>query len=81
MTAVRVTKRFMGSRKMRDLSAVTHHTAQVIADWEQLRIRTALGNTVIRESRVVLRRPRWMPARLYRTLLRSIVVETRDATR
>lgn len=81
MTTVPVTKRFMGSRKVRDLPAITAHTAQVIADWEQLRVRTAMGNTFRRESRIVLRRPRWMPGFLYGRLLRSIVVETREATR
>lgn len=79
--AVRVTKRYMGSRKMRDLRAVTAHTAQVIADWEQLRLTTALGTVVKRESRIVLKQPVWMPGWLYRRLLRSMVVETRDATR
>lgn len=73
-----VTRRFMGSRKLRDLRSVLHHTAHVIADWEQLRVRTAMGTEFRRESRVVLRRPNWMPDRLYRWLLRSIVVETRD---
>lgn len=79
MTApVPVTSRFMGSRKLRDPQTVLRHTARVIADWEQLRVRTAMGTEFRRESRVVLRRPSWMPARLYRVLLRSIVVETRD---
>lgn len=78
---VPVTKRFMGSRKVRDLKAVTGHTAQLIADWEQLRVRTAMGNTFKRESRIVLRRPRWMPGPLYTRLMRSIVVETREPER
>jgi hypothetical protein len=81
VTGVPITRRFMGSRKMRDLPAITHHTARVIADWEQLRVRTSMGNEFKRESRVVLRRPRWMPVRLYSRLLRSIVVETREPTR
>lgn len=82
MTAlVPVTRRFMGSRKMRDLPTMARRTSQVIADWEQLRVRTSMGNEFRRESRVVLARPWWLPPWLYTRLLRSIVVETREATR
>lgn len=78
MSALPVTRRFIRGRRLRDTQSAVRATAQVIADWEQLRVRTALGTEFRRESRVVLRRPRWMPVRLYRTLLRSIVCETRD---
>lgn len=80
MTGVPVTRRYLRDREVRDLPTAVHSVAEVIADWEQLRVRTALQTTFRRESRVVLRRPWWMPVRLYRTLLRSIVCETRDAT-
>lgn len=48
---------------------------KVIADWETQRIRLALGREFAVASRVLLRRPRWMPNWLYRILMRSIIVE------
>lgn len=74
------TKRFLGQRKVKDPTAATAHARRVVADWETLRITTALGVAFTRQSRVVLVRPGWMPDRLYRILLRSIVVEAREAS-
>jgi hypothetical protein len=80
MTGIPVTRRFMGRRKVADAPAAIRATAKVIAEWEQLRVRTALGNEFRRESRIVLNRPAWMPDRLYRALLRTIIVDARDAS-
>lgn len=53
--------------------------ARVIAEWQELRLRTALGATFhSKASRIVIRKPAWMPESLYRALMRTIVIEERD---
>jgi len=47
----------------------------VLADWHTIRIRTRLGYEFRQTTRVVLRRPWWLPAFLFHELLRSIVIE------
>ncbi len=42
---------------------------RVLADWQTVRIRTALGVQFRQTSRVMLAKPRWMPWRFYRWLL------------
>ena len=70
--------------RARDLASPAKAVArrdQVIADWSTLRVQTALGVQFRHESRVILRRPWWMPGRLYRRLLSSIVVDYRASER
>jgi hypothetical protein len=47
----------------------------VLADWQTVRIRTALGIALRQTSRVYMRRPGWMPRRLFRWLMRSIIID------
>lgn len=50
--------------------------ARVIAEWQEMRLKGALGREFrSKSSRIVIRRPWWMPERLYRTLMRTIVIE------
>jgi len=50
--------------------------ALVLADWQAARVRTALGVEFRQSSRVLLRRPGWMPRFIFHELLRAIVIET-----
>lgn len=72
---------YLGRRKVASPAAFDRHVRRVIADWQEQRIRTALGAEFRLQSRVLVVRPWWMPERLYRWLLRSIVVESRDTSR
>jgi hypothetical protein len=72
---VRTSKRFLNRRKVRNIVVARQAAAEVISDWEQLRMKTALGAKFGRKTRVVLHRPWWMPGRLYTVLLSSIVTE------
>jgi hypothetical protein len=47
----------------------------VLASWQTIRIRSALGLQLRQTSRVLIRPPRWMPRWLYQMLMRSIVVD------
>lgn len=51
---------------------------RVIAEWQSARVRDALGREYRTTStRVVVRKPGWMPDRLFRWLMRCIVLEER----
>ena len=53
-----------------------------IAEWQEARVKDALGREFrSTSSRIVVRRPGWMPDRLYRFLMRTIVIEERPAQR
>ena len=65
----------MTSRIVELKAASPRDRAHVLADWQTVRIREAMGQRFLQNTRVVLIRPRWMPGWLYRRLLRSIVVE------
>lgn len=52
--------------------------AQVLADWQTIRIRNALGVALRQTTRVRMARPRWMPRRLFRLLMRSIVIDVAE---
>ena len=54
---------------------------QIIRDWTELTVQTALGVQFRHGARVILRRPGWLPGPLYRRLLASIVVEYRASER
>ena len=69
---------FLGGRKTTSPEKFDRHVRRELADWQEFRIRTALGMEFRQTSRVLLARPVWMPAWLYRRLLRSIVIETRE---
>ncbi len=66
---------FLNRRKVRNIVAAREHVREAITDWEELRIKTALGHKLGRRSRVTLVRPWWMPDRLYLWLLNTIVAE------
>lgn len=49
-----------------------------IATWQETRVRSSLGKEFrSTASRIVIRKPRWMPERVYRGLMRTIVIEER----
>lgn len=48
---------------------------RVLADWQVARVRTALGVQFRQSSRVLLRKPWWMPWSVYHWLFRSIVLD------
>ena len=51
---------------------------RVIAEWQSARVRDALGREFRTTStRVVVQKPGWMPDRLFRWLMRTIVVQER----
>ena len=53
--------------------------AREIATWQEYRVRDALGRTLYsKATRVVIRKPRWMPWRLFLALMRCVVIEERD---
>jgi hypothetical protein len=52
--------------------------AREIAAWQEYRVKTAMGKTFrSTATRIVIRRPRWMPERVYAALMRTIVIEER----
>lgn len=51
---------------------------QAITDWRQTEIRNALGQKFRSSIQVNLRRPWWMPSRLYLALMRSVVVSSKS---
>lgn len=67
---------YINARKLRTPAKARSRTVKVIADWETMRVRLALGQQFRRTSRVVLKRPWWMPEALFMWLLRAIVIET-----
>lgn len=69
---------FLGQRKTTSPAKFDRHVRRELADWQEFRIRTALGMEFRQTSRVLLVKPRWMPGAIYRRLLRSIVIETKD---
>lgn len=68
-------KRFLNQRKTRNLFKAQSSAREVISDWENMRIRTALGHKLNRRSRISLVRPWWMPGKLYIWLLSTIVAD------
>lgn len=48
---------------------------RVLADWQTVRVRTALGVQFRQTSRVMLRKPWWIPWRVYLWLFHSIVID------
>lgn len=77
MTAT-AARRFLGRRKAGDVVRFDRHARRAIDEWSTLKLKTALGMQFRQTARVVVVKPWWMPERLYRALLRSIVIETRD---
>lgn len=69
---------FLGRRKTTSPAKFDKHVRRELADWQEFRIRTALGMEFRQTSRVLLVKPSWMPTWLYSRLLRSIVIETGD---
>ncbi len=69
---------FLGGRRSATPEAFARHSRTAITDWQRLQVKTALGMQFRHTSRVVIVKPAWMPAWLYRRLLRSIVIETKD---
>lgn len=72
---------FLGHRKTSSSAKFDKHVRRELADWQEFRIRTALGMEFRQTSRVLLAPPRWMPGWLYRRLLGSIVIEIKDVER
>lgn len=72
------TRRFLGRRKSGDVAAFDRHVRRAISEWQTLEIKTALGMHFRQSARISIVRPFWMPDWLYRWLLRSVIVETRD---
>lgn len=56
-----------------------HAAAREIAAWQEYRVRDALGRTFrSKATRVVIRKPRLMPWRLFYALMRCVVIEERE---
>ena len=68
-------KDFLRARDLDTPEKAAHAAVRVLADWQTQRIKLALGHEFKMTSRVVLRRPLWMPNSVYMWLLRSIVIE------
>lgn len=69
---------FLGGRKTATPEKFDRHVRRELAEWQEFRIRTSLGMEFRQTSRVLLVKPGWMPAWLFRRLLRSIVIEARE---
>lgn len=62
-----------------EIARLTERQALEIATWQEYRIKDALGRTFrTSATRVVIKRPRWMPWRLFAALMRTIVLEERE---
>ena len=70
-----VSRAYLNARKLRTPANAARETAAVLDEWRTLRLKTALGRKFRQTERVVMRRPRWMPSRLYLYLLSTIVFE------
>jgi hypothetical protein len=69
-------KVYLRARQLRNPMKARVAVTQAISEFEELKIKTALGHHLGRRSRIVLRRPWWMPGRFYTWLLSTIVAET-----
>lgn len=69
------TKAYLRKRKLRNPLRGKLAVVEVISDWDTLRVSSALGVKFKRTTRVVLRRPAWMPGRVYTWLLSTVVSE------
>ena len=68
---------YLGRRDVRDATAAQAAAFEAISEWRQTEIRNALGQRFRASVRVGLRRPWWLPRRLYHALLASVVTEDR----
>ena len=68
---------YLGHRDVRSPEAAGAAAFEAISDWQATIVKNALGQRFRASVRVGLRRPWWMPAPLYRALLRSVVTESR----
>ena len=66
---------FLNARRVRSPEVAARETAAILDEWRTLRLKTALGRQFRQTERVVMRRPRAMPRRLYLWLLSTIVFE------
>lgn len=67
-----------GGMKPATLTAAEGEVHRVIAEWQSARVRDALGREYrTTSSRVVVRKPGWLPGPLFRWLMRCVVVEER----
>lgn len=64
---------------MRDPLAVRDSVREIVSDWEELRIKAAVGTKLARRSRIVIRRPWWMPARTHRWVLGMVFAEADES--
>lgn len=69
------TRRYLRARKASSPAKAYRSTAEILDDWRTLRLKTALGAMFRQTERVVLRRPWWMPRRLYLWLMSTVVFE------
>lgn len=75
MTARQTTRRYLRARRVKSPAEAYRSTLIVLDEWRTLRLKTALGQAFRQTERVVMRRPGWMPRRLYLYLLSTIVFE------
>ena len=60
------------------LTAAEGEVHRVIAEWQSARVRDALGQEYrSTTTRIVVRKPGWMPERMFRWFMRCIVLEER----
>jgi hypothetical protein len=69
-------KAYLRARQLRNPMKARVAIQTAISEFEDLRIKTALGQHLGRRSRIVLVRPWWMPNRFYTWLLSTVVSET-----
>ncbi len=68
---------YLSRRDVRSPEAASAAAFDAISDWQQTEVKNALGQKFRASVRVGLHRPWWMPAPIYRILLRSVVTESR----
>lgn len=68
---------YLRARQLRNPLKARVAVTEAITEWEDLRIKTALGHKLGRTSRIVMNRPWWMPQRFYLWLLGTVVAETK----
>ena len=69
---------YLSRRDTRTPEQAAQTAAAAISEWREVEVRNALGQHFRSSMRVSIRRPWWMPAPLYRALMRSVVLETQS---
>lgn len=71
-----VDRRYLRARDLRTPQDAARNTRETISEWKSVLIKTSLGQEFKYTARVAVVRPAWMPRRLYRWLLNTVIVES-----